>query len=65
MAVFENLMPGEYLLIVCTMKLYRYSERYIEVGDGDTLKLTKNFTPDLGYIDELEPWDHQIPGYEY
>lgn len=65
MAVFENLMPGEYLLVVCTMKLYKYSEIHIQVGGRDTLKLTKHFTPDLSINEELEPWDHQVPGYEY
>ena len=62
-AIFKNLMPGEYLMIVCARKLYKYTELHIEVGGHDTLKLTKNFTPDLGILEELEPWDYEVPGY--
>lgn len=62
-AVLKNLMPGEYLMVICARKLYKYTELYIEVGGRDTLKLTKNFTPDGAYFKELEPWDHEVPDY--
>ena len=62
-ALFKDIPSGEYYLVVFTRQLSKYTEKYIEVSGGDTLKLVKNFTPDLTYWEDLEPWDHEVPGY--
>jgi len=61
--LFEDIPAGEYFLIVFARKLYKYSEKYIEVTDGDTLILAKDFSPELGFSNDLEPWDYEMPGY--
>jgi len=61
--LFEDIPAGEYFLIVFARKLLKYTEKYIEVTGGDTLILAKDFTPDLGFSKDLEPWDHEVPGY--
>ncbi len=58
--LFSNIPAGEYFLIVYAGQLYKYSEKYIEVIGGDTLKLTKNFTPSGSFFKELEPWDYEM-----
>jgi len=60
-AVFNDIPAGEYYLVVYAKQLYKYTEKYIEVYSGDTLKLTKDFTADLGYSNGLEPWDYVMP----
>ena len=62
-ALFKDIPSGGYYLVVFTRQLSKYTEKYIEVSGGDTLKLVKNFTPDLTYWEDLEPWDHEVPGY--
>jgi len=62
--LFTDIPIGEYYLIVFARQLSKYTEKYIEVNGGDTLKLVKNFTPDLTYWENLEPWDHEVPGYK-
>lgn len=61
--IFEEIPSGEYFLIVYARQLYKYSEKYIEVIGGDTLKLAKKFTPDLALSEALEPWDYEVPDY--
>jgi len=61
--LFKDIPSGEYYLVVFTRHLSKYTEKYIEVNGGDTLKLAKNFTPDLTYWEDLEPWDYEMPGY--
>ncbi len=61
--LFNDIPSGDYYLVVFTRQLSKYTEKYIEVKGGDTLKLVKNFTPDLTYWEDLEPWDHEVPGY--
>jgi len=56
--LFEDVEAGEYYLIVYAGQLYKYSEKYIEIIGGDTLKLTKNFTPSGSFFKDLEPWDY-------
>jgi len=60
-ATFKDIPAGKYYLVVFTGKWYRYTEKYIEVIGGDTLKLTKNFTADLRFDKDLEPWDYEMP----
>jgi hypothetical protein len=52
---------GQYYLVVFARQLTKYTEKYIEVSGGDTLKLVKNFTIDGAYHNKLEPWDHVVP----
>ena len=59
--LFKDIPAGEYYLVVYARQLYKYTEKYIEVNSGDTLKLTKNFTDDLTFYEDLEPWDHEVP----
>jgi len=59
--LFTDIPAGEYFLIVFARQLYKYTEKYIEVSGGDTLKLTKNFTADLAFSNDLEPWDYVMP----
>jgi hypothetical protein len=61
--LFNDIPSGEYYLIVFARQLYKYTEKYIEVKGGDTLKLTKKFTPDIALSEDLEPWDYEVPGY--
>ena len=61
--LFSNIPSGEYFLIVFARELYKYTEKYIEVKGGDTLKLTKNFTPAAQFTNDLEPWDYEMPEY--
>lgn len=59
--LFENIPTGEYFLIVFARELYKYTEKYIEVKGGDTLKLSKDFTPAAQFTNDLEPWDYVMP----
>ena len=59
--LFTDIPSGKYFLIVYARQLYKYTEKYIEVKGGDTLKLTKVFTPDLSFVKDLEPWDYVMP----
>ena len=59
--LFKDIPTGEYYLVVYARQLTKYTEKYIEVYSGDTLKLTKNFTDDLGFFKDLEPWDYEVP----
>ena len=59
--LFNDIPAGEYYLVVYARQLSKYTEKYIEVNGGDTLKLTKNFTDDLTFYEDLEPWDHKVP----
>jgi len=59
--LFSNIPSGEYFLIVFARKRYSYTEKYIEVTGGDTLKLTKVFSPALRFNEDLEPWDYVMP----
>ena len=59
--LFSDIPSGKYFLIVFARKLDRYTEKYIEVRGGDTLKLTKVFTPDSRFLNGLEPWDYVMP----
>ena len=61
--LFEDIPAGEYFLIVFARQLYKYTEKYIEVTGGDTLILAKDFTPELAFSNDLEPWDYEVPGY--
>lgn len=61
--LFTDIPAGEYFLIVFARQLYKYTEKYIEVTDGDTLILVKDFTPELAFSNDLEPWDYVVPGY--
>ena len=61
--LFKDIPAGEYFLIVFARQLYKYTEKYIEVADGDTLILVKDFTPELAFSNDLEPWDYEVPGY--
>ena len=61
--LFNNIPSGEYLLIVYARQISKYSEIYVEVNAGDTLILRKDFTPDGAFFEDLEPWDHEVPGY--
>lgn len=61
--LFAEIPAGEYYLIVFSSQLTKYTEKYIEVNGGDTLELTKDFTPDLAFFNDLEPWDHKVPDY--
>jgi len=60
-ALFKDIPSGEYYLVVFTRKWLRYSEKYIEVKGGDTLRLSKDFTSDLAFYEGLEPWDYIMP----
>ena len=57
----KDILAGEYYLTVYARQLYKYTEKYIEVAVGDTLKLTKDFTPSLSFFKDLEPWDYEMP----
>lgn len=59
--LFKDIPVGEYFLIVYARQWSKYTEKYIEVIGGDTLKLTKNFTSDLAFYEDLEPWDYEVP----
>jgi len=59
--LFKDIPSGEYFLIVFARQLYKYSEKYIEVTGGDTLKLEKDFTASLTFFEDLEPWDYEMP----
>lgn len=60
-ALFKDIPVGEYYLVVFTGQWYRYTEKYIKVTGGDTLNLTKDFTADLTFDKDLEPWDYVMP----
>ena len=60
--VFIGLPAGEYFLTLTTgWALAKYTEKSIEVIDGETLELVKNFTEDREYYEKLEPWDYETP----
>lgn len=61
--VFNDLPAGEYYLVIFARQLYKYTEKYIEVMGGDTLKLKKDFTPAAQFTNDLEPWDYEMPEY--
>lgn len=57
-----GLPAGEYFLTLNTgWDLATYTEKSIEIIDGETLELVKNFTADREYYEKLEPWDYEIP----
>jgi len=58
---FNNIKAGEYFLILYASQLYKYTEKYIEVPLGDTLRLKKDFTASLSFFKGLEPWDYEVP----
>jgi len=59
-----GLIPAEgYYLVIFARQLTKYTEKYIELIGGDTLKLMKKFTPDGAYHNKLEPWDHEVLDY--
>jgi hypothetical protein len=62
-ALFTDIPIGEYYLIVFSGEITKYTEKYIKIDGGDTLNLAKNFTPDLAYFNNLEPWDYEVPDY--
>ncbi len=57
----ENVEAGEYYLTIFTIQVHKYTEKYIEIPVGDTLELKKDFTPDVKFYEDLEPWDYEIP----
>ena len=59
--LFNDIPAGEYYLIVYARQLYKHTEKYIEVTGGDTLKLSKDFTPEGSFFKDLEPWDYIMP----
>jgi len=59
--LFNDIHSGGYFLIVYARRLSKYTEKYIEVIGGDTLKLKKVFTPDGSFLEDLEPWDYVMP----
>ena len=61
--MFKDILAGKYYLVIYTKQWLRYSEKYIEVKGGDTLKLSKDFTASSSFYEDLEPWDYKIPGY--
>ena len=61
--LFLDIPAGEYYLVVFAGQLAKYTEKYIQVHVGDTLILTKKFTPDIAINKDLEPWDYEVPGY--
>jgi len=61
--LFTDIPAGEYYLVVFARQLTKYTEKYIEVYNGDTLELSKSFTEDGAYYKKLEPWDHTVPPY--
>ena len=58
--LFEDIEAGEYYLTVYARQIYKYTQKYIEIPVGDTLKLTKDFTPELYFFEDLEPWDYEM-----
>ncbi len=59
--IFRSIKAGRYYLIIFSGKLYRYTEKYIEIPSGDTLHLHKEFTIMSNYSEDLEPWDATMP----
>ena len=59
--LFKGIPADEYYLVVYARQLTKYTEKYIEVNSSDTLELIKNFTDDLGFFKDLEPWDYEVP----
>jgi len=59
--LFKDIPSGEYFLIVFARQVSSYTEKYIEVYGGDTLKLTKVFSPNASFHEDLEPWDYIMP----
>ena len=59
--LFNDIPSGEYFLIVYARQLSTYTEKYIEVHGGDTLKLTKVFSPNASFVEDLESWDYVMP----
>ena len=59
--ILKDILAGEYYLTVYARQLYKYTEKYIEVAVGDTLKLIKNFTASGSFFKDLEPWDYEMP----
>ncbi len=59
--IFNGLPVGEYFLTLTAWDLSKYTEKYIEIIDGKTLELEKNFTEDLQFYEKLEPWDYEVP----
>ncbi len=59
--LFCDIPSGEYFLIVYARQISKYTEKYIEVHGGDTLKLKKDFTPEGSFFKDLEPWDYVMP----
>ena len=59
--LFKDIPVGEYYFVVYARQWSKYTEKYIEVNGGDTLKLIKNFTADLTFYEDLEPWDYEVP----
>jgi hypothetical protein len=59
--VFNGLPVGEYFLTLTAWDLSKYSEKRIEIIDGETLELVKNFTEDHQFYEKLEPWDYEVP----
>lgn len=59
--LFSDIPSGKYFLIVYARQISKYTEKYIEVIGGDTLRLKKDFTPEGSFFKDLEPWDYVMP----
>jgi len=59
--LFKDIPAEEYFLIVYARLRSTYTEKYIELSGGDTLKLTKIFSPSAKFYEDLEPWDYEVP----
>lgn len=59
--LFKDIQSGEYYLTIYAREISKYTQKYIEVTIGDTLKLIKDFTSSLTFFEDLEPWDYEMP----
>lgn len=59
--LFRDIPAGKYFLIVYVRQRSTYTEKYIELNGGDTLKLSKVFSPNASFVEDLEPWDYVMP----
>ena len=59
--LFKDIQAGDYYLTVYAREISKYTQKWIEVPFGDTLKLAKDFTASLTFYEDLEPWDYVMP----
>jgi len=59
--LFKDIPVGEYYFVIYARHWSKFTEKNIKVFGGDTLKLIKNFTSDLTFYEDLEPWDYEMP----